>query len=80
MANGEHEGFQAGARLDRIHGFGNSEQRADFGALIGDDSGEQFETEVGVTEVAYDDALMESPADFVAARTRNTNFYYQRKH
>lgn len=77
LANGDHEEFQPGARLDRIHGFGNSEQHVDFGAWIGDDSGEQIENEVGATEVAYDGALTESLADFVAARRRNTNLCYQ---
>lgn len=80
MANGDHEEFQPGARLDHIHGFGNSEQHVDFGAWIGDDSGEQIENEVGATEVAYDGALTEFPADFVAARRRNTNVCYQKKH
>ena len=80
LVNGEHELYQGGARLDRIHGFGNSEQSVDFGAWIGDGSGEQFETETGAIEVAYDDAWMESPADFVAARMRNTNLHYQEKH
>lgn len=47
----------------------------DFGWGIGDESGEQAETEAGVTRVAYD-AYTEASADFVAAKRKKINLHF----
>lgn len=73
--NGELEQFQAVARQHHIDGFENNEQHVDFGWWIGDESGEQAETEVGATRVAYD-AYTESSADFVAAKRKKINLHF----